>query len=56
VPLALDADGALFRRFGVMQVPTVLLADAQGRVVRRIDGPGGLAGAVRPLLAAVRSE
>jgi len=55
MPLALDADGALFRRFGVMQVPTVLLADAQGRVVRRLVAPADLADAVRPLLAAGRS-
>lgn len=51
MPLALDADGALFRRFGVMHVPTVLLADAQGRIVRRLDGQGDLAAALRSLLA-----
>jgi peroxiredoxin len=50
MPLALDADGALFRRFGVMHVPTVLLADAQGRIVRRLDGQADLAAALRPLL------
>lgn len=52
VPLALDADGSLFRRFGVMQVPTVLLADAHGRIVRRLEGKLDLAAALRPLLAA----
>lgn len=52
MPLALDAEGALFRRFGVMHVPTVLLADAQGRIVRRLDGQGDLAAALRPLLDA----
>jgi hypothetical protein len=56
VPLALDADGSLFRRFGVMQVPTVLLADAQGRIVRRLEGSTDLAGALRPLLAAGHSK
>ncbi|WP_323374214.1 TlpA disulfide reductase family protein [Frateuria sp. STR12] len=49
VPLALDADGALFRRFGVMHVPTVLLADGQGRIVRRLEGRADLAAALRSL-------
>ncbi|NUO74105.1 MAG: TlpA family protein disulfide reductase [Frateuria sp.] len=49
VPLALDADGALFRRFGVMHVPTVLLADAQGRIVRRLEGQADLAAALASL-------
>jgi peroxiredoxin len=39
IPLALDESGTLFRAFGVTNVPTVLLVDAQGRIVRRIDGP-----------------
>jgi thiol-disulfide isomerase/thioredoxin len=38
MPLALDASGTLFRRFRVMHVPTLLLIDAQGHVVRRIEG------------------
>jgi len=38
IPLTLDESGALFRGFGVSQVPALLLADAQGRIVRRIDG------------------
>jgi len=37
MPLALDDSGMLFRRFRVMHVPTLLLIDAQGRVVRRIE-------------------
>lgn len=41
MPLALDADGALFRRFGVMQVPTVLLVDGRGRLAARIEGDAG---------------
>ena len=52
VPLALDADGALFRRFGVMQVPTVLLADPHGRIVQRLDGQADLAAALRSLAGA----
>jgi len=48
IPVALDADGALFRAFGVRQIPTVVLLDAGGRMVRLI-GPDDhdLASAVR---------
>jgi hypothetical protein len=35
IPLTLDESGALFRRFGITDVPTVLIADAQGKLVRR---------------------
>lgn len=38
LPLALDADGALFRAFGVLRVPTLVVADASGRIVRRVEG------------------
>jgi peroxiredoxin len=38
LPLALDADGRWFRAFGVMSVPTIVLADANGRIVGRIEG------------------
>jgi thiol-disulfide isomerase/thioredoxin len=38
MPLALDDTGALFRRFRVMHVPTLLVFDGQGRLVRRIEG------------------
>jgi thiol-disulfide isomerase/thioredoxin len=38
LPLALDADGSLFRTFGVRRVPTVIVADANGRIVKRIEG------------------
>lgn len=37
VPLVLDRDGALFRRFGVSRVPVVVVLDADGRVERRIE-------------------
>ena len=38
IPLTLDASGEIFRAFRVNEVPTVLIADAGGRVVRRIEG------------------
>jgi peroxiredoxin len=38
IPLALDADGALHRAFGVRDVPTVVLVDATGKVAR-VVGP-----------------
>lgn len=37
LPLTLDASGDVFRRFRVNDVPTVLIADASGRLVRRLD-------------------
>jgi hypothetical protein len=40
MPLTLDDSGALFRRFRVTHVPTVLLIDAQGRLVGRIEETG----------------
>jgi hypothetical protein len=39
-----------------MHVPTVLLADAQGRIVRRLDGQADLAAALRPLLDAGKAR
>jgi peroxiredoxin len=38
VPLALDESGVWFRSFRVMNVPTILIADARGQIIRRIDG------------------
>ena len=38
IPLTLDASGAEFRAFRVNDVPTILVADAEGRIVRRIEG------------------
>jgi thiol-disulfide isomerase/thioredoxin len=38
LPLALDADGTLFHDFGVLRVPTVIVADANGRIVKRSEG------------------
>jgi peroxiredoxin len=36
IPLALDSTGDIFRAFKVNEVPTVIVADARGRIVRRI--------------------
>lgn len=47
LPIALDTDGALFRAFGVRQLPVVALLDADGRLVRLV-GPND-----RDLTAAV---
>ena len=41
IPLTLDESGTLFRQFGVTDTPTIVLADANGKVVRRIE-PGEL--------------
>lgn len=38
VPLTLDESGELFRAFKVTAVPTVIVADPKGRIVRRIQG------------------
>ena len=38
IPLTLDASGDVFRAFRVNDVPTVLIADGGGRVLRRIEG------------------
>jgi thiol-disulfide isomerase/thioredoxin len=38
IPLTLDSTGEVFREFRVNDVPTVLIADARGRIVRRIEG------------------
>jgi thiol-disulfide isomerase/thioredoxin len=37
IPLTLDSSGELFRAFRVNDVPTVLIADANGRIIRRIE-------------------
>lgn len=48
IPVHLDADGRLFRSFGVREVPTLIVIDSSGRIARRI-GPndGGLNVAIR---------
>jgi len=51
IGLTLDDSGNLFRRFRVMNVPTVVIADESGRIVQRLephgtDGASALATAV----------
>jgi peroxiredoxin len=43
IPLTLDDSGELFRQFRVMTVPTVLVADEHGKIVRRLQGHGAAA-------------
>ena len=38
IPLTLDASGNIFREFRVHDVPTVLIADNHGKLLRRIEG------------------
>ncbi len=38
IPLTLDESGVWFRSFRVMNVPTLVIADAGGQIVRRVDG------------------
>lgn len=38
IPLTMDESGTWFRAFDVMRVPTIVIADARGKVVRRIEG------------------
>ena len=38
LPLMIDESGDWFRAFDVTDVPTLLVADANGRIVRRVDG------------------
>lgn len=37
VPMTLDRDGALFRRFGIHRVPAVIVVDADGRIVGQVE-------------------
>lgn len=43
IPLTVDESGTLFRAFGVRDTPTMIIADADGKVVRRLEaGQEGL--------------
>lgn len=48
IPLTLDESGKLFRTFRVTDVPTVLIADSNGKVIERVnsDNPDGLRKAI----------
>ena len=51
IALTLDDSGSLFREFRVMNVPTVVVADGNGKIVQRLEGheadaPKALEGAV----------
>jgi thiol-disulfide isomerase/thioredoxin len=50
IPLTLDGSGSLFRGFGVSEVPTVVIADGQGKLIKRIppDDSQGLRQAIGP--------
>ena len=49
-PVALDATGEVFRQFGIKEVPTVVIVDADGTIRNRFDGfSPGLAGALASL-------
>ncbi len=52
MPLALDDSGALFRRFRVMHVPTVIVLDAQGKVLRRSESVDATLPALQTTLTA----
>jgi len=43
IPLTLDASGKLFGEFRVNNVPTIIVADAHGKIVRRLE-PGDAQG------------
>jgi thiol-disulfide isomerase/thioredoxin len=45
IPLTLDSSGEIFRTFRVNDVPTILIADAGGRIVRRVEGSATADGA-----------
>jgi thioredoxin-related protein len=52
IPLTLDESGTLFRVFRVQNTPTVIVADAQGKIVRRVDSDD--AGTIQPVIRSLR--
>jgi thiol-disulfide isomerase/thioredoxin len=53
LPLTLDDRAHLFRRFGVKSVPTVVVANAKGVIVKRFEGRDA---ALEPTLAGLKRE
>jgi hypothetical protein len=51
-PVILDASGRIYRAFAVRETPTVVLIDAKGRIVRRLNGDTGLEAAIQSLKGA----
>jgi peroxiredoxin len=37
IPLSLDETGTIFRSFGIKNVPTLMIVDGKGRIIKRID-------------------
>ncbi|MGO1000078.1 TlpA family protein disulfide reductase [Lysobacter sp. CA196] len=50
VPLSLDRDGVLFRRFGIQRVPSLLVVGADGRLLRRIEVDDAMPSRLQSLL------
>jgi len=56
-PVALDSSGEIFRRYGIKEVPTVVIVDAAGAIRQRFDGfSPELAGALASLNGAARKS
>ncbi len=55
IPLTLDASGTLFSEFRVNDVPTVIVADASGRIVQRFE-PNDTQGLHQALDALYRAQ
>lgn len=52
LPLTMDESGAWFRAFDVMRVPTIVIADANGKIAKRIEGfDAALDGEIEHVLA-----
>ena len=52
IPLTLDGSGVLFHAFHVRTIPTLVIADSHGVIVRRVEGfDRDLAGQFQPLVA-----